>query len=230
MSTAVLVAAGGGTRLGALLGGAALAALVPRCAVAAVTQHGLASAAADAASIATLYTYLLCAPVLWGRHGRRYARPLSQYGFSCRDCGKARAGGEALVGFAAGAAMTLAIVAAPAPAAVSAALASAGPMSLAAAAPPLVAGGVALAAVEELLFRGFLADEASREFGERLGTVAVAAVFAVAHLSPRAAFGLAMLSLALSGLKRRCGGRLWAPVGLHAGLVSAYASLASAGA
>ena len=39
---AVLVAAGGGTRLGALLGGAALAALVPRCAVAAVTQHGLA--------------------------------------------------------------------------------------------------------------------------------------------------------------------------------------------
>ena len=90
----------------------------------------------------------------------------------------------ALVGFAAGAAMTLAIVAAPAPAAVSAALASAGPISLAAAAPPLVAGGVALAAVEELLFRGFLADEVRTT---------------LPRASPRDAHARASLRLALTG-------------------------------
>lgn len=91
--------------------------------------------------------------------------------------------------------------------------------------------GVLVGIAEELLFRGWLWDELRRDYSLSTATAANATIFAVLHfLKPLAEIwrtlpqfgGLWLLGVALVWGKRRGGGRLGYPIGLHGGLVAGY--------
>ena len=84
---------------------------------------------------------------------------------------------------------------------------------------------------EELLFRGWLLDELSRDYSKKTAAVACSVVFALAHfLKPWDAIvaswltfpALMILGLTLVWGKRATRGRLGWSVGYHAGLVGGY--------
>jgi hypothetical protein len=91
--------------------------------------------------------------------------------------------------------------------------------------------GLAVASIEELLFRGFLMHTVERRNGWTAAALVSALLFAVAHfLKPLEAIlaswpqfpGLVLMGLVLALARRRGDGRLGLAVGLHAGWVWAY--------
>lgn len=223
-------------RLGLLLLGAATALALPR-GICALLGAGWNTAVADTSSVGLLYAYLLAVPSVWGRRARRLAAPLAHYGLRAASVGAAlrQLGAHLAAGFA----LVAAVVAAPAPLTATGRLqavllaegASAGAALQTLA--PLLLAALALALVEEMLFRGLLADEAARDLSARgapgEGDLFCGLVFAAVHLSLPAAPGLLALALALAALKRKTGRLLWAPIGLHAGLVFGYSALTTCG-
>ncbi|WP_071518876.1 type II CAAX endopeptidase family protein [Geitlerinema sp. PCC 9228] len=93
----------------------------------------------------------------------------------------------------------------------------------------LVAVGIGFA--EELFFRGWLLAELQRDYFPRLAWFLNAGIFALLHyLKPLQQIlqtlpefaGLFLLGITLILAKRATGGRLWLPIGLHAGFVWGY--------
>jgi hypothetical protein len=93
----------------------------------------------------------------------------------------------------------------------------------------LVAVGIGFA--EELFFRGWLLVELQRDYYPRFAFLLNAGIFALLHyLKPLEQIlqtlpefaGLFLLGMTLAFAKRATGGRLWLPMGLHAGLVWGY--------
>ena len=90
---------------------------------------------------------------------------------------------------------------------------------------------LAFGSAEELLFRGWLFDELSRDHSKTTAAVACSVVFALAHfLKPWDAVvaswltfpALMILGLTLVWGKRATGGRIGWSIGYHAGLVGGY--------
>ena len=90
--------------------------------------------------------------------------------------------------------------------------------------------GLAVAAAEEALFRGWLEDALAASPGRVRARAAATSslAFAAAHADGAAFLGLFLLGLALAEAKRAAGGSLDLPVGVHAGLVAAHFWLAPA--
>ena len=100
--------------------------------------------------------------------------------------------------------------------------------------PALLANGLALLLgvgfAEELLFRGWLWGELELVLPGRRALGLQALLFALVHpwyrLPPLPGLallgGLTLLGVALAQLRRRLNGSLWAPIGLHGGLVGGW--------
>jgi uncharacterized protein len=100
--------------------------------------------------------------------------------------------------------------------------------------PALLANGLALLLgvgfAEELLFRGWLWGELELLLPRRRALALQALLFALVHpwyrLPPLPGLallgGLTLLGLALALLRRKQGGNLWGPIGLHGGLVGGW--------
>ncbi|XP_024544544.1 uncharacterized protein LOC112351260 [Selaginella moellendorffii] len=84
-----------------------------------------------------------------------------------------------------------------------------------------LAMGVVIAPVEELIFRSWLLEEISVDFGEQKAILLSSLLFAIVHWSPSAIPGLWFMGVALAGARVRSNGNLALPIGLHAGLIAA---------
>ncbi|MEM8603479.1 MAG: type II CAAX endopeptidase family protein [Cyanobacteria bacterium P01_H01_bin.121] len=81
---------------------------------------------------------------------------------------------------------------------------------------------LAVGFAEELLFRGWLLDELTHDYSDRIALLWTAALFAGVHSPPYQFPGLLLLGLALVWAKRACSQHLSSAIGLHAGFVWGY--------
>ncbi|XP_028786927.1 uncharacterized protein LOC114742866 isoform X2 [Neltuma alba] len=79
---------------------------------------------------------------------------------------------------------------------------------------------VAIALVEELLFRSWLPQEIAVDLGYYRGVIISGLAFSLLQRSPQAIPGLWLLSLSLSGARQRNGGSLLIPIGLRTGMIA----------
>ncbi|KAJ3677124.1 hypothetical protein LUZ60_002848 [Juncus effusus] len=82
----------------------------------------------------------------------------------------------------------------------------------------VMATGVAL--VEELIFRSWLVEEIAVEFGYLRAFVLSGVLFSLIHRSVHSIPGYFLFSLVLSGMKQRSDGKLAAPIGMRAGIMT----------
>ncbi|MFS7933812.1 putative alcohol O-acetyltransferase [Helianthus anomalus] len=88
---------------------------------------------------------------------------------------------------------------------------------------------VAVALVEELLFRSWLSEEIAVDLGYTQGIILSGLAFSLSQWSLKAIPGLWLLSVGLAGVRQRCQGRLSLPIGLRAGIMASTFLLKEAG-
>ncbi|CAM6129107.1 unnamed protein product [Calypogeia fissa] len=88
---------------------------------------------------------------------------------------------------------------------------------------------VAVALVEEVLFRAWLQEEIAVDLGYNWAVILSALAFAIVHWSPTAVAGLWFFAVALSGARARMKGDLSLAIGIHAGIVTAFAVMTLGG-
>ncbi|CAM6096093.1 unnamed protein product [Calypogeia fissa] len=88
---------------------------------------------------------------------------------------------------------------------------------------------VAVALVEEVLFRAWLQEEIAVDLGYNWAVILSALAFAIVHWSPTAVAGLWFFAVALSGARARTKGDLSLAIGIHAGIVTAFAVMTLGG-
>nr|CAD1825474.1 unnamed protein product [Ananas comosus var. bracteatus] len=86
-----------------------------------------------------------------------------------------------------------------------------------------------LSAVEELLFRSWLPEEIAVDIGYYQAVVLSGIAFSLIHRSPPSIPGFFLLSLVLSGIKQNAQGKLAAPIGFRAGIMTANYMLQTGG-
>ncbi|KAJ4745123.1 hypothetical protein LUZ62_079528 [Rhynchospora pubera] len=91
----------------------------------------------------------------------------------------------------------------------------------------LTATGVSL--VEELFFRSWLEEEIAVDYGYYQAIVLSGIVFSFIHRSVHSIPGLLLFSIVLSGIKQRFLGKLAAPIGLRAGILTTSYTLHTGG-
>ncbi|OAY65199.1 hypothetical protein ACMD2_15290 [Ananas comosus] len=91
----------------------------------------------------------------------------------------------------------------------------------------VTATGIAL--VEELLFRSWLPEEIAVDIGYYQAVVLSGIAFSLIHRSPPSIPGFFLLSLVLSGIKQNAQGKLAAPIGFRAGIMTANYMLQTGG-
>ncbi|XP_076909559.1 uncharacterized protein LOC143566863 [Bidens hawaiensis] len=79
---------------------------------------------------------------------------------------------------------------------------------------------VAVALVEELLFRSWLSEEIAVDLGYNQGIILSGLAFSLSQWSLKAMPGIWLLSVGLAGVRQRCQGRLSLPIGLRAGIMA----------
>eukprot|EP01018_Ginkgo_biloba_P027793 Gb_23959 [translate_table: standard] len=80
--------------------------------------------------------------------------------------------------------------------------------------------GLAVATVEELLFRSWLHEEMAVDLGFHRAVILSGLTFSLVHWSLPVIPGLWLLSVALSGARMKSNGNLSAPIGLHTGIIA----------
>ncbi|PWA75870.1 alpha/Beta hydrolase fold protein [Artemisia annua] len=78
----------------------------------------------------------------------------------------------------------------------------------------------AVALVEEMLFRSWLPEEIAVDLGFNQGIILSGLAFSLSQWSPMAIPGLWLLSVGLSGVRQRCQGSLFVPIGLRTGIMA----------
>ncbi|GJZ34119.1 hypothetical protein Tco_0579555 [Tanacetum coccineum] len=78
----------------------------------------------------------------------------------------------------------------------------------------------AVALVEETLFRSWLPEEIAVDLGFNRGIILSGLAFSLCQWSLKAIPGLWLLSLGLSGVRQRCQGSLFVPIGLRTGIMA----------
>ncbi|KAL8234764.1 hypothetical protein R6Q59_020864 [Mikania micrantha] len=79
---------------------------------------------------------------------------------------------------------------------------------------------IAVALVEELLFRSWLSEEIAVDLGYHQGIILSGLAFSLSQWSLKAIPGVWLLSVGLAGVKQRCQGKLSLPIGLRAGIMA----------
>lgn len=180
------------------------------------------------ACLAGLHAAVLILIILWGKRIRGYNHPLKQYGLSFPSISKIHGFFRGLIG---GATLVIAVHL------VNASLGYAffvKPPNL----PRFSAGATILvkeygrlallfirgtliafcvAVMEELLFRSWLLDEISVDYGYNLAVIISGLSFSLFQRSLSSIPGFLFLSLALSGVKQRDHGSLYIPIGVRSG-------------
>ncbi|XP_076925174.1 uncharacterized protein LOC143587900 isoform X1 [Bidens hawaiensis] len=83
-----------------------------------------------------------------------------------------------------------------------------------------VGQALAVALVEELLFRSWLSEEIALDLGYNQGIILSGLAFSLSQWSLKAMPGIWLLSVGLAGVRQRCQGKLSLPVGLRAGIMA----------
>ncbi|KAL8136484.1 hypothetical protein V2J09_002485 [Rumex salicifolius] len=178
-----------------------------------------------------LYAAIAFLMVIWGKRIRGYEKPLQQYGLDLKSSQNVQ---DLLIGLVGGVMLVISIHS------VNALLGFVDlswPSSLVSspvdhtmkfkswvnlvflAGQGLVTATV-IATVEELFFRSWLAEEIAVDLGDHRGIILSGLAFSLCQRSLQAIPGLWLLSLCLSGERRRKQGSLYSPIGLHAGIMA----------
>lgn len=189
---------------------------------------------ADAASVVGLYGAILILVTIWGKRVRGYNKPLLRYGLrfwskrKAKDLGLGLALGGGLVTFLYSSNFILGYVQfnwnvlfatnPKLPGTAGVALFTF--IKISKLLGQAVGVGLAVALVEEVLFRAWLQEEIAVDLGFHKAVFLSAVAFALVHWSPPAMPGLWFLSVALAGARAKMNRNLAFPIGLHAGLVS----------
>ncbi|KAK7265485.1 hypothetical protein RJT34_33105 [Clitoria ternatea] len=184
---------------------------------------------AEFACIVGLYTATVILVMLWGKRIRGYENAFEQYGLDLTSSQKQF---EFLKGFVGGVVFIFSVHAVnaylgcasfslpPTPTSSDAMtwLKVYGKMGLVVVQGTVMASAIAL--VEELLFRSWLPQEIAVDLGYHHGIIISGLAFSFFQRSLQAIPGLWLLSLSLSGARRRNGGSLSIPIGLRAGMMA----------
>ncbi|XP_073275581.1 uncharacterized protein [Primulina huaijiensis] len=181
--------------------------------------------------ITGLYISIMIMVMLWGKRIRKYDDPLLQYGLDFTSIPKFR---NFLMGLAGGTMLVLMIQSVNSllgcvqlcwPATLS--LPYSEPFTLMksyASMLLLIVRGIAtatvVATVEELLFRSWLPEEISSDFGYHRGIIISGLAFSLSQRSIWEIPGLWLLSLSLSGARQQSEGSLSLPVGIRTGILA----------
>ncbi|KZV26826.1 hypothetical protein F511_06673 [Dorcoceras hygrometricum] len=190
--------------------------------------------------ITGLYISVVIMVTLWGKRIRKYNDPLLQYGLDFTSEPKFK---KFLMGLAGGAMLVLLIQSVNSllgctqlcwPSSLSLPhsepimmMKSYARMILLIAQGLFAATGVAT--VEELLFRSWLPEEISADFGYHRGLIISGLVFSLSQRSIWEIPGLWLLSLSLSGARQRSEGSLSLPVGIRTGILACSCILKTGG-
>ncbi|KAI9113775.1 hypothetical protein K1719_015026 [Acacia pycnantha] len=184
---------------------------------------------AEISCIIGLYTATMTLVVLWGKRIRGYGKALEQYGLDLTsptklfDFFKGLVGGVIFVSsiHATNALLGCAIFSWPP---IPPSLDVMTWLKVHGQVVVLVVQGVvmavAIAFVEELLFRSWLPQEIAVDLGYYRGVIISGFAFSLLQRSLQAIPGLWLLSLALSGARQRNGGSLLIPIGLRTGMMA----------
>ncbi|XP_031102209.1 uncharacterized protein LOC116006079 isoform X1 [Ipomoea triloba] len=198
------------------------------------------SKVAELVCIVGLYISVLLLVTLWGKRIRGYENPLEQYGLDLTSLSKVQDFIKGLIG---GIILVLLIYSVNSllgcvhlhfpitfTSSSSAALAW---LKLFSQMVVLAVQGLAtatgIAIVEELLFRSWLPDEIAPDLGYNRGIIISGLAFSLLQRSLWAVPGLWILSLALSGVRKRNRGSLSLPIGLRAGILASSFFLKTGG-
>ncbi|KAK4786384.1 hypothetical protein SAY86_003073 [Trapa natans] len=194
---------------------------------------------AELGCICGLYAAVIILVMLWGRRIRDYEKPFEQYGLDLTSLRKVH---DLLKGFVGGVMLILAIQILnswigctsfcwpsnlPKP--------SLDIANLSAYAKILLLFGrgfltaIAVAVVEELLFRSWLPEEISTDLGYHWGIILSGLVFSLLQRPIWALPGLWLFSLCLSGIRHPNKGSLSIPIGLRAGIIASTYVLQTGG-
>ncbi|KAJ3704886.1 hypothetical protein LUZ61_008591 [Rhynchospora tenuis] len=187
-----------------------------------------------------LYTAVTILVMLWGKRIRGYDDPVAQYGLDLTSSTRVH---EFLKGLAGGAMVVLSVHSINTivgyarfswplnfphlPLDTLAAIKAYGSVLVLVVRGLLTATGVSL--VEELFFRSWLEKEIAVDYGYYQAIVLSGIVFSFIHRSVHSIPGLLLFSIVLSGLKQRCLGKLAAPIGLRAGILTTSYTLHTGG-
>ncbi|VFQ92556.1 unnamed protein product [Cuscuta campestris] len=189
------------------------------------------SKTAELVCIVGLYISVMLLVTIWGKRIRGYRNPLERYGLDltslsqAQDFIKGLVGGVILVllyysvnSLVGSVHFHMPITFPPSSSAALASLKIFRQMVLLAFQGLTTATGVAM--IEELIFRSWLPDEIASDLGHNQGIIISGLAFSVFQRSAWAVPGLWMLSLALSGLRKRKKGSLSLPIGVRAGILA----------
>ncbi|KAK1417442.1 hypothetical protein QVD17_26569 [Tagetes erecta] len=184
---------------------------------------------AELACIIGLYSSIMILVVLWGKRIRGYEDPLERYGLELTSARQIQnfafglIGGVMLVLLIQYTNVLLGFVSLSLPTIPS----SSDPVTLLKLIGKVLrfvgqglVTAVAIALVEELLFRSWLPEEIAVDFGYNQGIILSGLAFALSQWSLKAIPGLWLLSVGLAGVRQRCQGRLSIPIGLRAGIIA----------
>ncbi|KAJ0515665.1 putative alcohol O-acetyltransferase [Helianthus annuus] len=191
---------------------------------------------AELACIMGLYGSIMMLVVLWGERIRGYENPLERYGLELTSATQIQQfvygliGGVMLVLLIQYTNVLLGLVSLSWPSIPSS---STDLLNLSGKVIRFVGQGlvtaVAVALVEELLFRSWLSEEIAVDLGYNQGIILSGLAFSLSQWSLKAIPGLWLLSVGLAGVRQRCQGRLSVPIGLRAGIMASTFLLKEAG-
>ncbi|KAJ0698722.1 hypothetical protein HanLR1_Chr10g0382961 [Helianthus annuus] len=191
---------------------------------------------AELACIMGLYGSIMMLVVLWGERIRGYENPLERYGLELTSATQIQQfvygliGGVMLVLLIQYTNVLLGLVSLSWPSIPSS---STDLLNLSGKVIRFVGQGlvtaVAVALVEELLFRSWLPEEIAVDLGYNQGIILSGLAFSLSQWSLKAIPGLWLLSVGLAGVRQRCQGRLSLPIGLRAGIMASTFLLKEAG-
>ncbi|CAH9117248.1 unnamed protein product [Cuscuta epithymum] len=189
------------------------------------------SKTAELICIFGLYISIVLLVTLWGKRIRGYQNPLELYGLDLTSLLKVQNFLKGLVGgiilviliYSVNSLLgcvhfQMPITLSSSPSAALSSLKVFSQMAILAFQGVITATGVAI--VEELLFRSWLSDEIASELGYSRGIIISGLAFSVFQRSAWAVPGLWMLSLALSGLRKRNQGSLSLTIGVRTGILA----------
>ncbi|KAL5850755.1 hypothetical protein ACOSQ4_008768 [Xanthoceras sorbifolium] len=194
---------------------------------------------AELVCIVSLYAAVTILVMIWGRRIRGYKNPLEQYGLDMTSSSKVQnflkglVGGVMLVSLIQSVNVLLGFANFYWPSSLPSSenaltlLKGYGKMVVLACRGILTATAVVF--VEELLFRSWLPQEIAVDLGYNRGIIISGLAFAIFQRSPQAIPGLWLLSLALAGARQRSEGNLFAPIGLHSGILASSFVLQTGG-
>ncbi|OWM74351.1 hypothetical protein CDL15_Pgr013255 [Punica granatum] len=186
---------------------------------------------AEVACIVGLYAAVIILVMLWGRRIRGYEKPFRQYGLDLTSSQKVH---DLLKGLVGGVMLILAIqilnssigctnfcwppgLRSPSLDPIAKLKAYTKVLSLAGQG---FVAAIAIAVVEELLFRSWLPEEISADLGYHWGIILSGLAFSLLQRPFWALPGLWLLSVSLFGIRHRNEGNLSIPIGLRAGIIA----------